>query len=254
MPHRYVSGWRLLDLYAAEVAVTFEVEGLGTVGGLGAAVAVDAGEGGVDAVVDADALGDTYLHAAEAAVDIDDGTVADVGITQVEAREAEADMHVGALEGLSIIAVFLLAEGDVDLVLLASVEDDGRGGLAVVAVAAALLVVEEQQRHTPHYSGEAEHILPDVVPGDDAAGGEEEQDADAEAYDGAGFVAVAEYIDEAGDDDEERPPAFEADADDVEELQGPEDAEGYEGDAADDFAGAFHCVREMFLMVSVGVF
>ena len=117
----------LLYLDAAEVAAPFEVEGLGAVGGLGAAVTVDAGEGGVDTVVDADTLGDAHLHAAEAAVDTDDGSVADVGIAQVEAREAEADMHVGSLEGLSIIAVFLLAEGDVDLVLLATVEDDRRG-------------------------------------------------------------------------------------------------------------------------------
>ena len=235
--------------------MAFEVEGLTAVGGLGAAVAVDAGEGGVDAVVDADALGEAYLHAAEAAVDGDDGTVADVGIAQVEAREAEADMHVGTLEGLAVIAVVLLAEGDVDLVLFAAVKDDGSGRLAVVAaVGAAPLVVEQQQRHAPHDGGEAEHILPDVVPRDDAAGGEEEQDADAAADDGASLVAVAEDVDEAGHDDEERPPAFEADVDDVEEFEGPDDAEGQEGDAADDFAGAFHCVGELFLMVSVGVF
>ena len=237
-----MSRWRLFDLYAAEVAVAFEVEGLTAVGGLGAAVAVDAGEGGVDAVVDADTFGDAHLHAAEAAVDVDDGTVADVGITQVEAREAEADMHVGALERLAVVAVVLLAESDVDLVQLATVEDDRHGRLAVVAFAAALLVVEEQERQAPHHGGETEHILPDVVPRDDAAGGEEEQDADAEADDGAGLVAVAENIDEAGHDDEERPPSLEADADDVKELQGPHDAEGHEGDAPDDFAGAFHCV------------
>ena len=118
------------------------MEGLTAVGGLGAAVAVDAGEGGVDAVVDADALGDAYLHAAEAAVDGDDGTVAEVGITQVEAREAEADMHVGTLERLAVVAVFLLAEGDVDLVQLAAVEDDRGGRLNVVAVAVAFLVEE----------------------------------------------------------------------------------------------------------------
>lgn len=232
----------LLYLDAAEVTVAFEVEGLTAVGGLGAAVAVDAGEGGVDVVIDADAFGDTYLHAAEAAVDADDGTVADVGITQVEAHEAEADMHVGTLEWLAVIAVVLLAEGDVDLVQLAAVEDDRGGRLAGVAVAAAPLVVEEQQRHAPHHSDEADHVFPYIVPRNDAAGGEEEQDADAEADDGAGLVAVAEDIDEAGYDDKECPPAFEADADDVEEFQGPHDTEGQKGDAADDFACAFHCV------------
>ena len=237
----FVSGWGLLDLDAAEAAAAFEVEGLGAVGGLGAAVAVDASEGGVDAVVDATALGDTYLHAAEAAVDSDDGTVADVGIAQVEAREAEADMHVGSLEGLAVVAVFLLAEGYVNLVLFAAVEDDRDGLLAVVAVAAALLV-EEQERQAPHHGDEAEHILPDIVPRDDAACGEEQQYADAAADDGAGLVTVAEDVDETRNDDEQRPPAFEADADDVEEFQGPDDAEGQKGDAADDFAGAFHCV------------
>ena len=145
----------LLYLDAAEVTVAFEIEGLEAVGVLGVAVAVDAGEGGVNAVIDADALGDTYLHAAEAAVDADDGTVADVGVAQVEAHEAEADMHVGTLEGLAAVAVVLLAEAHVDLVLLATVEDDGGGLFAVMAVAAALLVVEEQQRHTPHDGGEA---------------------------------------------------------------------------------------------------
>lgn len=132
----------LLYLDAAEVTVAFEVEGLKAVSGLGAAVAVDAGEGGVNAVFDADALGDSDFHAAEAAVDADDGTVADVGIAQVEAHEAEADMHVGTLEGLAVIAVVLLAEGDVDLVQLAAVEDDRGGRLNVVAVAVAFLVEE----------------------------------------------------------------------------------------------------------------
>ena len=221
--------------------MAFEVEGLTAVGGLGAAVAVDSGEGGVDAVVDADAFGETDLDAAEAAVDSDDSTVAEVGITQVEAREAEADMHVGTLEGLAVVAVFLLAEGDVDLVLLAAVEDD-RGGLSADVAMVAALLVEEQERQAPHHGDETEHILPDVVPRDDAAGGEEEQDADAETDDGAGFVTVAEDVDETWNDDEKCPPAFEADADDVEELEGPDDAEGQKGDAADDFAGAFHCV------------
>ena len=220
--------------------MAFEIECLGAVGGLGAAVAVDAGEGGVDAVLDADTFGEADLDAAEAAVDIDDGTVTDVGIAQVELHEAEVDVHVGPLEKLTVVAVFLLAEGHVDLVLLAAVEDDGDGLPAVVTVAAVLLVVEEDEPDTPHDGHEAEHILPDVVPRDDAAGSQEQQYADAAADDGTGLVAVAEDVDETGDDDEEGPPAFEADADDVEELEGPHNAEGQKGDAADDFAGAFH--------------
>lgn len=72
----FLYGWWLLDLDAAEVAVAFEVEGLGTVAVLGAAVAVDTGEGGVDVVHNTDALIDSDFHAAEAAVDGDDGAVA----------------------------------------------------------------------------------------------------------------------------------------------------------------------------------
>ena len=212
----FVFRWWLLELYPAEVAVAFEVEGRDAVGGLCAAVAVDAGEGGIDAVLDAYALGEADLDAAEAAVDADDCTVAQVGIAQVEAREAEADVHVGPLERLAVVAVFLLAEGYVDLVQLAAVEDDGDGLFRDALTVAALLVVEKDERNTPHDGYEAEHILPDVVPRDDAAGGQKQQDADAAPDDGAGLVAVAEDVDEAGDDDEEGPPAVEADADDIE--------------------------------------
>lgn len=220
--------------------MAFEVEGLGTVGGLGAAVAVDAGQGGVDAVVDADAFGEADLDAAETAVDIDDGTVTDVGITQVESHEAEADVHVGALERLAVVAVFLLAKIDFYLVQLAAIKGDRNGLFSDALTVATLLVAEEDELDTPYHGYKAEHILPDVVPGDDAAGSEEQQYADAAADNGAGFVAVIEDVDETGNDDEKSPPAFEADADDVEELKGPHDAKGNEGDAANDFACAFH--------------
>lgn len=220
--------------------MSFEVEGLGSVGGLGAAVAVDAGEGGVDAIIDTDAFGETDLDAAKTAVDIDDGAVTDVGIAQVEPHEAEADVHVGALEGLPIVAVFLLAEVDFYLVQLAAIKGDRNGLFSDALTVAALLVVEEDELNTPYHGYEAEHILPDVVPGDDAAGGEEQQYADAAADDGTGLVAVVEDVDETGNDDEKSPPAFEADADDVEELKGPHDTKGNEGDAANDFACAFH--------------
>ena len=235
-----MSRWRLLDLYPAEVAAPFEVEGLTAVGGLGAAVAVDAGEGGVDAVVDADLLGEADLDAAEAAVDGDDSTVADVGIAQVEADEAEACVHVGALERLAVVVVFLLAEGHLYLVQLAAVEDDRFGMFLSVPVDKVLLLVEEEKHHAPHDGDEADQILPDVVPRDDAASREEQQDADAEADDGTGLVLVAKDVDEAGNDDEQRPPPFEIDVDYVEEFQGPDDAEGHKGDAADDFASVFH--------------
>ena len=161
-------------------------------------------------------------------------------MTQVEAAEAEADMHVGALEALAVIAVFLLAEGHVNLVHLAAVKDDGLGLAGVMTMAGAALLAEEQQGEAPYHSGEAYHILPDVGPEDDIAGRQEQQDADAEAYDGARLVAVVEDIDEAGDDDEDGPPAFEADVDQVEEFEGPDDAEGQKGDAADDFASVIH--------------
>lgn len=232
--------WWLLELYPAEVAVSFEVEGLSAVGGLGAAVAVDTGQCGVDAVVDADAFGETDLDAAETAVDIDDGTVTNVGIAQVEPHEAEADVHIGALERLAVVAVFLLAEVDFYLVQLAAIKGDRNGLFSDVLTVATLLVAEEDELDTPYHGNEAEHILPDVVPGDDAAGSQKQQYADAATDDGAGLVAVVEDVDETGNDDEKSPPAFEADADDVEELEGPHDAKGNEGDAANDFACAFH--------------
>ena len=231
----------LLYFYAAEAAVAFEVEGLGAIGGLGAAVAVDSGKGGVDVVADTDALADSDLHAAKAAVDDDDGSVADVGIAQVEAHEAEAGVHVGAVKNLAIVAVVLFAEGDIDFVHLASVKND-RFGLFAVGAGLIVLLVEEQQHDAPYHGDDAYHILPHIVPGDDAASGQQQQYADAEADDGAGLVSVVEDVDEAGHDDEERPPAFEADADDVEEFQGPHDAEGQKGDASDDFACSFHCL------------
>lgn len=220
--------------------MSFEVEGLGTVGGLGAAVAVDAGQGGVDAIIDIDTFGEADLDAAETAVDIDDGTVTDVGVAQVEPHEAEADVHVGALERLSVVAVFLLAEVDFYLVQLAAIKSDRNGLFRDALTVAALLVAEEDELDTPYHGYKTEHILPDVVPGDDAAGSQKQQYADAAADDGAGLVAVVEDIDETGNDDEKSPPAFEADADDVEELEGPHDAECNEGDAANDFACAFH--------------
>ena len=227
--------------------MSFEVEGLGSVGGLGAAVAVDAGEGGVDAIIDTEAFGEADLDAAETAVDIDDGTVADVGIAQVEPHEAEADVHIGSLEGLPIVAVFLLAKVDFYLVQLAAIKGDRNGLFSDALTVDALLVVEEDELDTPYHGYEAEHILPDVVPGDDAAGGEEQQYANAAADDGAGLVAVVEDVDETGNDDEKSPPAFETDADDVEEFEGPHDAECHENNTSDDFAGTFHCVSELFL-------
>lgn len=238
-PHRLCVEMVLLYLDAAEVAVAFEVEGLTAVGGLGVAFAVDAGEGGVDVVHDTDALVNTDFHAAEAAVDIDDGSVAEVGIAQVEADETEGGVHVGALEGLSVEAVVLLAEAHLNLVHLAAVHDDGVR-LAGVAMAAWLLLAEEQQRDAPYHGHNANHVFPDVVPRDDVASRQKQQDADAAADDGASLVLVVEDIDEARHDDEECPPAVEFDADQSEEFQGPYDAEGQEGDATDGFASAIH--------------
>ena len=167
-------------------------------------------------------------------------------MAQVEADETEGGVYIGALEGLAVEAIVLLAETHIDLVHLAAIEDDRVGVLGGVAVAGALLAGKEEERDAPYHGNEADHVLPDVVPRDDAAGGKEQQDADAAADNGTGLILVVEDVDEAGDDDEKRPPAFEADADDVEKFEGPYDAEGHKGDAPDDFACAFHCVREMF--------
>lgn len=220
--------------------MAFNIECLEAVGLLGVAVAVNTGEGGFDAIYDADVIVDTNLNAAKAAVERDDSTVHDVGITQVEAGKSKAGVHIGAFEILATEAVFLFAEVYVDLIVVAAILYDGFDFVGGGTMASFLVVAEEQKREAPDHSHEADHIFPDVVPGDDAAGGEEQQDADAAADDGAGLMAVAENIDEAGYDDKERPPAFEADADDVEEFQGPDDAESQQGDAADDFACTFH--------------
>ena len=55
-------------------------------------------------------------------------------------------------------------------------------------------------------------------------------------------MTVVEDVDETGNDDEQRPPTLKADADDVEEFQGPDDAEGQKGDATDNFAYTIHFV------------
>ena len=105
----------LFYIYATEVAVSFEVEGLHSVGVLGVAFALDTGEGGINIVPNADALVNTNLYATKIAVDIDDGTVNYIGIPQVKADESEAGVHVSSIEHLAIIAITLLAETDVNL-------------------------------------------------------------------------------------------------------------------------------------------
>lgn len=105
----------LFYIYATEVAVPFEVEGLHSIGVLGVAFALDTGEGSINIVPNADALVDTNLYATKIAVDIDDGTVNYIGIPQVEADETEAGVHVSSIEQLAIIAITLLAETHVYL-------------------------------------------------------------------------------------------------------------------------------------------
>jgi len=239
-PHPFVSRWRLLYLDATEVAVTFEIECLGAVGMLGVAVAVHAGKGGIDAVNDTDVFVDTDFHAAEAAVKCDDGTVRDVGTSQVEAGVAEAGVHLGTFETLATVAVVLLAEAHVNLVHLAAIHDNGLLATGGMAMAAATLLAEEQQRDAPYHGHKANHIFPDIGPENDVACRQKQQDADAEADDGAGLVLVVEDVDEARHDDEDCPPALKADMNNIQELQGPHDAEGQEGDAADGFAGTVH--------------
>ena len=106
---------RLFYIYATEVAVPFEVEGLHSVGVLGVAFTLDTSEGGINIVPNADALVDTNLHTTKIAVDIDDGTVNYIGIPQVKTDETEAGVNVSAIEQLAIIAITLLAETNVNL-------------------------------------------------------------------------------------------------------------------------------------------
>ncbi len=105
----------LFYIYATKVAVPFEVEGLHSVCVLGVAFALDTGEGGINIVPNADALVNTNLYATKIAVDIDDGTVNYIGITQVKTDETEAGVYVSAIEQLAIIAITLLAETNVNL-------------------------------------------------------------------------------------------------------------------------------------------
>lgn len=105
----------LFYIYATEVAVPFEVEGLHSVGVLGVAFALDTSEGGINIVHNADALVNTYLYATKIAVDIDDSTVNYIGIPQVKANESEAGVYVSAIEQLAIVVITLLAETDVNL-------------------------------------------------------------------------------------------------------------------------------------------
>lgn len=230
----------LFNFNSTEAAFTFDIKSFDVANLLGVAVAVHTGEGGVDVVLDADVSVDTYLDAAEVAVERDDGAVHDVGIPQVEAGVAEAGMHLGALETLAAVTVVLLAEGYVNLVHLAAIHDDGLRLAFAMAVAAAAILAEEQQRDAPHHGHEANHVFPDVAPEDDVTCRQEQQDADAEADDGASLVLVVEDVDEARHDDKERPPAFKADMNNIHELQGPHNAEGQKGDTANDFTRLFH--------------
>lgn len=231
----------LLYLDATEVAVAFDIEGLEAVGLLGVTVAVYAGEGGFDVVLDTDALVNTDFHAAEGAVEGDDSTIHDVGSSQVEAGEAESGIYLGALETLATVAVVLLAEAHVNLVHLAAVHDNGLRLVGGVAMAATSFLAEEQQRNAPYHRHKANYEFPYIVPKDDIACCQKQQDADAETNNGTRLVLVVEDVDKARHNDEECPPSFEVDVNQVKEFQGPHDAEGQKGDAADDFACTVHC-------------
>ena len=190
------------------MAVAFEIEGFGAVGMLGAAVAIDAGKGGVDTINDSDTFVDTDFHAAETAVDIDDGTVADVGMTQVEADKTEASVYINALKSLSVKAIVLLAKRNIYLLELATVHDNGLGIAGGVAMAAATFFVEEEQRDTPNHSDKADDILPNITPDDNITCRQEQQYTNAEPDDGACLVLVIEEVDKTGHDDEDGPPSF----------------------------------------------
>lgn len=217
-PHRLCVEMVLLYLDATEVALAFDIEGLEAVRLQGVAVAVYAGEGGVDLVLYANVFIDTDFHAAEAAVDVDDGTIDDVGMTQVEADKTEAGVHISTFEGLTIIAIFLLAEAHVNLVHLAAVHDNGLCLVGGVAMAATSLFAEAQQRNAPYHGHKANHVFPYIGPKDDITCRQKQQDADAETYNGPRFVLVVEDVDEAWHNDEECPPAFKADMNNIHEL------------------------------------
>lgn len=240
----------MFHLDAAETAVAREVEGPRAVGGLGAAVALDTGKGGLDGVVYAHVPADANLHAAETAVDIDDGAVEEVGIPQVKGGEPETGLHIGALEALTAKVIEMLPEAEADLAYRAAILLDlpqRAVGLASRLPAPAAAPVAEEEREAPNHRQQAKDVFPKIVPRDDFEGGQQHEDTHSEAREREPLVLAVDESREAGYDDEKRPPAVEAiaDVEDAHEIQGPPDAKCQQGDANDDFSCAFHVMSEL---------
>ena len=164
----------LLNLNAAKATMAFDVERLGAFDGLGVAVTLDACERRLDNGLDTDILVDTYLHATEAAVDVDYSSIEDVGVAQVEGCETEACLHISTLKMLAGKLVMLLAKTDVDLANLTTVLVDLLqlfDGVAVVLGAATILVTKNQ-RETPYHRYQTDDVFPNIVPRDDVACGQ----------------------------------------------------------------------------------
>ena len=90
--------------------------------GSGVALALNAGERCFDGTLYTNIFVDAYFHAAKTAFDVDDGTVHQVRVPQVEGCEAEAVLYLGTLEPLSAKLVEVFPETDVYLVHLTAVK------------------------------------------------------------------------------------------------------------------------------------
>lgn len=157
----------LFHLDAAEGAGAFDVESLDGVVGLEVALALDAGKGCLDGRLDTDVAADADFHTAKAAFNIDDGTVEDVGIAQVEGGETKAGVYIGTFETLSGELKQLFAETDVDLAYLAAVLVNLLqfvNSLAVGTLGVAAALACENKRETPYYRHDADDVFPKVVP------------------------------------------------------------------------------------------
>lgn len=110
----------------------------------------------------------------------------------------------------------LFAEADVDLTYLASILVNLLqfiNGFAVSTLGVAAAFACENKCETPDYRNDADDVFPEVVPGDNAARGKQQQDADAKSGKGTALVFAAEKCGKTGDYDKDGPPAFIADAD-----------------------------------------
>ena len=113
-------GASLFDVNAAEAAHAIDVERLSTFSRW-RIVSTNTSESRLHSGSHAHVFVDTDFHATEAAFHFDDGAVEQVGASQIKTDEAEAGLHIGALESLTAEVELLLTESGVDFAYLTTV-------------------------------------------------------------------------------------------------------------------------------------